>query len=329
MTQAHLTSKERVRISLAWQQPDRVPIQIYVTPEIGAQLAAHFGRRDWRQCLGVDFRHVGPVYRGPVRATRDGIRYDLWGAGYRRIEHGSAGAYDEATELPLASLESLDDVERYPWPDPEAFDLSTIRAQCNAVADFAVCCGDAGTPDIANGVSRGRGMEQVLIDIVTRDPVGLAIIDRRCDICYRVLRRTLESADGRVDIVCIGEDMGNQNGRMVSPRDFEEVFRPRLKRFIDLAHEFGARAMMHSCGDTHELMPTLMAMGLDVLDAMQPEPPGMQPVEKIRELCRARRGLHLRPGPLHPARHAVAKRPGRLRRGPGPGADLTGRRLGR
>jgi uroporphyrinogen decarboxylase len=34
-------------------------------------------------------------------------------------------------------------------------------------------------------------------------------------------------------------------------------------------------------------MPTFIEMGLDVLDAMQPEPPGMDP-EAIREQCRGR-----------------------------------------
>ena len=111
------------------------------------------------------------------------------------------------------------------------------------------------------------------------DEVGLAIIDRRVDFCYEVLRRGLEAAGGRVDILCLGEDCGNQNGRMVSPRDFDEVFRPRLERFYGLAHQFGAKAMMHSCGDTSDLMPTFIDMGLDVLDAMQPEPPGMDPDE--------------------------------------------------
>ena len=62
------------------------------------------------------------------------------------------------------------------------------------------------------------------------------------------------------------------------------MLRPRLQRFFDLAHEFGAKAMLHSCGDTHEIMPTFMEMGLDVLDAMQPEPRGMDP-ETIRRLC--------------------------------------------
>jgi uroporphyrinogen decarboxylase len=115
----------------------------------------------------------------------------------------------------------------------------------------------------------------------------MAIIDRRVDFCYEVLRRGLQAARGKIGILCLGEDCGNQNGRMVSPKDFDQVFRPRLQRFIDLAHEFGAKAMMHSCGDTHDIMPTFIEMGLDVLDAMQPEPAGMNP-DRIRALCKGR-----------------------------------------
>ena len=126
-----------------------------------------------------------------------------------------------------------------------------------------------------------------MIDIVTRDEVGMAIIQRRVDFCYEVLKRSLEAADGRIDILCLGEDCGNQNGRMFSESDFNEVFRPQLQKFYDLAHEFGAKAMMHSCGDTHAIMPAFIDMGLDILDAMQPEPPGMHP-ETIREVCKGK-----------------------------------------
>ena len=282
-----MTSKERVLCSLAWQEPDRVPIQTYLTPEIAARLRAHFGGREVAECLGVDFRGVGPAWRGPSRPPRDGLHFDIWGTGYRRIEHGSAGAYDEAAFLPLAALKTMDDVERYPWPSPDDSDYSVIPAQCERLKDFAVCLGGAGDPDILNGVSRGRGMEQVVTDIALRDEVGLTIIDHRVNFSYEVLRRGLQAARGKADILCLGEDCGNQNGRMFSPRDFDEVFRPRLQRFYDLAHEFGARAMMHSCGDTHEIMPTFIEMGLDVLDAMQPEPKGMAP-ERIRALCKGR-----------------------------------------
>lgn len=281
-----LTSRERVRLSLDWQEPDRVPLQIYVTPEIDARLRETFAGRNYHEALGVDFRTVGPVWRGPVREPHDGMVYDIWGTGYANVDYGS-GVYSEAVDLALARIRTMDDVARYPWPSPDDYDYSSIEAQCDAVADFAVCLGSAGIPDIVNGVSRGRGMEQVLIDIVTRDEVGMTVIDRRVDFYYEVMRRSLEAAQGKVDIFCTGEDCGEQNGRLFSPAVFEEVFIPRLKKFYDLAHEFGARAMMHSCGDTSEIQPTFIEMGLDVLDAMQPEPRGMNP-ETIRARCKGK-----------------------------------------
>lgn len=282
-----MTSKERVMNSLDWQEGDRVPIQIYLTPEVRTILETHFAGKDILECLGVDFRSVGPVYKGKIPEPHDGITYDMWGAGYRKVEHGQAGTYDEAVVLPLADLKTMDDVENYPWPDPDDFDFSGITEQCERYSDYAVCFGDAGMPDIVNGVSRGRGMELVLMDIALRDEVGLAVIDKRVDFYYKYARRGLEAAEGKIDILCLGEDCGNQNGRMVSPRDFDEIFRPRLEKFYDLAHEFGAKAMMHSCGDTHEIMPTFIDMGLDILDAMQPEPTGMDP-ETIRNACKGK-----------------------------------------
>lgn len=282
-----MTSKERIQYSLNWQEPDRVPLQIYTTPEIDARLKEHFGGRSVLDALQIDFRGVNPAYRGRAKEPHDGIGYDMWGTGYRQVEHGEAGAYSEAVELPLAALKTMDDVQAYPWPDPEAFDYSQIPEQCERIREYAVCIGGAGTPDILNGVSRGRGMEQVVMDIALRDEVGLAIIDKRVEIQYMNLRRGLEAADGRVDIVCLGEDCGNQNGRMFSPKDFDAIFRPRLQKFIDVAHEFDAKAMLHSCGDTHEIMPTFIDMGLDILDAMQPEPPGMDP-ETIRAICKGK-----------------------------------------
>jgi uroporphyrinogen decarboxylase len=284
-----MTSKKRVMTFLQWREPDRVPIMVYLTPETRAMLRDHFGVSDAGvlERLGVDFRTVRPVYKGPIKPPHDGLWYDMWGTGYRAIRHEAGGSYDEATDLPLARQQTIEEVEAYPWPNPDDFDYSAVEAQCDAMKDFAVCAGDAGTPDILNGMSRCRGMEQVMIDVAVRDPVGMAMIAKRVELLYQVHRRTLQAGKGKIDILCLGEDMGNQNGRMFSPRDFAEVFRPALQRFIDLAHEFGAKAMCHSCGDTHDIMPDLIDMGLDILDAMQPEPRGMVP-EKIRAICKGK-----------------------------------------
>jgi uroporphyrinogen decarboxylase len=285
-----MTSKERVLRALKWETTDRVPLQIYLTPEMESTLKAYFAPQDFLEALGIDFRHVMPVFpdfKGQRPNRTDVDFYDLWGSGYRRIQHSLRGTYDEAVHLPLADLKTMEDVNQYAWPDPRDVDYSQLVADCDKVKDYAIVLGGAGIPDIVNGVSRGRGMEQVLMDIALRDEVGMAIIDRRVDYWYTVMRRSLEVARGKIDILHLGEDCGTQNGRLFSAPDFEEIFRPRLEKFYDLAHEFGCKAMMHSCGDTHDLLPTFIDMGLDVLDAMQPEPAGMSP-ETIRAVARGR-----------------------------------------
>lgn len=274
-----MTSKERVRAALARRQTDRVPIQIHLTPEIQQKLMAHFGYADPEQLLttfGVDFRGIHPQYTGPLPPVPEGADFvDEWGVGYQRFDHGHGGAYPEACYLALADIRTMDDFERYQWPSPEDYDYSGVEAACDRYADYAVMAGDAGRPDILNGVSRGRGMEQVIIDIMTEDPVGVAVIDKRCDFYYEVSRKTLEAGRGKIDILCIGEDTGNQLGPMFPLDVFDRFFRPRLQRYIDLAHEFGCKVMMHSCGDTSRLQSRFIEMGLDILDAMQPEPAGM------------------------------------------------------
>lgn len=277
-----MTSKERVLAAVDHRRSDRVPIQTYLTPEIHERLCRHFGTSDIAVPLGVDFRSVHPRFTGsprPVPPDCDSV--DEWGTGYQ-MKRYPGGAYPEAHYLPLAALTTLDEVEAYPWPSADDYDYSGIEAQCDALAEFAVCFGGAGTPDIVNGVGRGRGMEQVLLDIVTDDPVGVAIIDHRCDFLYEQYRRALEAAGGKVDILCLGEDCGNQLGPMFDPAVFDAFFRPRLQRFYDLGHEFGCRVMMHSCGSTRALQPRFIEMGLDILDAVQPEPAGMDPDELKR-----------------------------------------------
>lgn len=275
-----MTSKERVLTACRHEEPDRVPRQVYLTPEIRAQLEVHFGGADILQALGIDLRVVNAPWRGELRPG-PGMQgradyYDLWGTGYTMTRY-RGGTYPEATELPFAEMDRIEQVESYPWPSVDDYDFSDLRARAEALREYAVMFGGAGIPDIVNGVSRGRGMERVLVDIMTNDPVGVAIIDRRVEHYYEYCRRGLEAGGGAIDILHLGEDCGSQRGRLFPPKVFDEFFVPRLQRFIDLAHEHGALAMLHSCGDTHDIMPTFIEMGLDILDAMQPEPEGMDP----------------------------------------------------
>ena len=299
-----MTPKQRVKMAVQHIQPDRPPIQIYLTPEIHARLSEYLKGRSIEEALEIDFRFVGPagapkVQKGDpcAQGVREDVEtlakvrpvsgaaevYDEWGVGYSRVKNDAGGEYMEATDLTLARITTMDQVRDYPWPSADDFDYSVIPDQIERFADYAVCCGSAGKPDIINGVGRGRGMAQVLMDIATEDEVGIAIIDKRVDYEYEWCRRALEAGGGKIDILCVGEDLGSQKGPTMSPACFESFFRPRIEKFYKLAHDHGALVMMHSCGSTRMLQPKLIEMGLDILDAVQPEPVGMNPEELKRE----------------------------------------------
>ncbi len=275
-----LGRKERFKLTINHQQPDRPPIQIYVTPEIHDRLVEYFDGQDYNDLFEVDFRFVNPI-GGPQPGLSDpgkGVDdRDIWGVGYKAVTNDAGGVYYEAVDLALARITTMDECNAYPWPDPDEYDYSTIEEQAERLKDFVVCVGNAGIPDIINGVGRGRGMEQVLVDIATQNEVGIAIIDKRVAFYYEWCKRCLEAGKGKIDVLCLGEDLGSQIGPTMSPATFDEFFRPRLQMFIDLAHSYGIPAMMHSCGSTRRLQSRLIDMGLEILDAVQPEPVEMDP----------------------------------------------------
>lgn len=281
-----MTSRERVLSALARRGYDRIPIKHEGTPEINRMMMDHFGLKNMEQLLrvvGDDFRYVEPVYCGPeLRRFPDGSVEGYFGERYKYAEF-EGGKYLEASYLPFAGVHSLDDLDRSHFPSADWFDYSTIKRQCEAIrGEFAVCCGTAGDTDMINGISRARGMEQVLMDLIDDDPVYLAIMDARFEFYYEMHRRMLEAGDGLLDLTHIGEDFGHQKGSMIGMDIFEKHFAPKYSKYFDMVHSYGAKVMEHMCGCVVEFLPRLIELGLDVYDVVQPTTPEME-IDVLKE----------------------------------------------
>lgn len=275
-----MTSRERVLSSIAKQGYDRIPIKHEGTPEVNALLREHFGLANDEQLLrvlGDDFRYADPVYIGPeLRTFPDGSIEGYWGERYKYAQY-DGGKYLEAVHLPFANVETLEQLDRSHFPSADWFDYSTLRAQCDELhkQGFAVCFGTAGDGDYINGISRARGMEEVMMDLVTDNPAYLAIMQARADFYYHQHERALQAAGGRIDIVHLGEDLGHQFGPMISMAIFEQHFVPKYQRHFEMAHRYGAKTLMHMCGCVEKFLPRLIEIGLDIQDVVQPTTPEM------------------------------------------------------
>jgi uroporphyrinogen decarboxylase len=276
-----LTPRERVRLTFARQEADRVPIDYSSNPGIDSRLKEYFGLApdDWeglRQALGVDFRGVGAPYVGPpLPEPIEGRHVDIWGCRTRWVEHPSGGYWDYC-DFPLSDADE-ETVANWPMPSPDDFDYSTIAAQCEAHAQYALHAGGAGTGDTINSTGFVRGTEQVLVDLITDDPAGLLLTERRVSTQLEIIARTLEAAKGRIDFLWLGEDLGTQRGPIISVEIFRKHIRPKHQRFVDLAKSYGIPVMIHCCGSSSWAFDDFAEMGIGVVDTLQPEAWNMAP----------------------------------------------------
>lgn len=278
---AGMTSKERVLTTFAHRQADRVPIGYSANAGIDRRLREHFGLQPGQwvgEALGVDFRGVHAPYKGPRlhQQTQPDIKvHPAWGIHTRWIAH-ETGGYDDYCDFPLQHADE-DAIARWPMPNPDDFDTGAIADACRKNSDFAVFTGGAGLPDIINATGMIRSMEQVLVDLATDDPAGMLLIDRRLAINLEVTRRTLEAAQGRIDFLWMGEDLGTQNSPIMSLELFRKHIRPRHQKFVDLAKSFGIPALIHTCGSSSWAYEDFIEMGIRGVDTLQPEAANMAP----------------------------------------------------
>jgi uroporphyrinogen decarboxylase len=276
-----MNSKERVLRAFAHQEPDRVPINYSANPGIDGRLKAHYGlapddHEGLCQALGVDFRSVRAPYVGPrLHKELPGVSVDpLWGIHRRYIEHES-GAYWDYCDFPLRDADE-EKVAAWPMPSPDDYDYGGVAEACRRYGEYAVN-GAAGYGDIINGNGFLRGMEQVLIDLIVDDPAGLLLADRRMEILFEVTRRTVEAAQGGIDFLWLGEDLGTQIGPTISPELFRKHIRPRYQAFCDLAKAYDLPVMIHCCGSSSWAFEDFIDMGIQVVDTLQPEAKDMAP----------------------------------------------------
>jgi uroporphyrinogen decarboxylase len=276
-----MTSRERVKLAFAHEIPDRVPIDYLANPGIDARLKAHYrlaadDNEGLRRALGVDFFEIIPKYIGPqLHAPVEGRKIDVWGIHTRWVDNESGGYWDYC-DFPLRDAD-VDAVNAWPMPSPDHFDYAAIPAKCKAMDGYSLMVGNPGAGDMINTAGMIRGVEQVLVDLMTDDEACLRFMTRKNELQLAMLERTLEAAKGAIDILWLGEDLGTQRGPMISLELFRRHVRPQHQKFADLAKHFGIPVMIHSCGSSSWAFDDFVEMGITIVDTLQPEAKDMAP----------------------------------------------------
>lgn len=301
-----MTSRERVITALEHKEPDRVPMSMSITVDaynnlkqyLGIELEEDLKIGRWTDVpihplvaekfgLDVFCIQLGSA-RKKVRQPKDpNKRIDEWGIEWTKVPLPIGGYYFEMTSHPLRDA-TINDLEDYPWPDPydpgRVDGLREYLRQIHEDTEFAILANFGGS--IFETAWYMRGMEQFFLDMIENLDFVHALFERIYQVQRDIDEVCIAAAGEYVDILCLGgEDMGSQEGPLISLSMFRSLVRPFFEKLWTFAKQKlleknpRAKIMLHSCGAVHTFIPDWLDMQLDVLDPIQPNAKGMDPFQ--------------------------------------------------
>lgn len=286
-----MNAKERVRLAVAHRETDRLPINFMSRQEILQALMRHFGVNQHEallEHLRVDLRGVGPApryrashfqYADPtLRVAHDSktgqdVYFDIWGVGFAR-KQALGAEYLDLFESPLTHRGILDDLKDYPFPTAELWDYSMIADQARRNRDYYIGVHSRGFFEISWFM---RGMNNFLTDLVINSEYAETLMDRILEyLMDRTIRVLEQDRERLIDFVEINDDVGGQNGLLLSPALWRAFIKPRMQRMIDRFKQYEVKIRYHCCGGLREIIPDLIDIGVDILNPVQARARGME-----------------------------------------------------
>ena len=268
-----MNSKQRVRTAVSHQQPDKIPFLAFLTGEVQAKLKALYGLdgQDLFAHLGHDaLVSIAGIWR---REWQDKDRLvDTWGIRWHNVDYGP-GHYLEILEYPLAHTDNLD---AYTFPDPQAdiagSDIDQLLSQFGQT--HWIVGGPVGT--MFETAWMLRGLEQFMMDMVLNTAYAEELIERSMRYHLEIAKLFVEKG---VDMIWTGDDFGQQHKLIMSPKMWRRYFKPRYREFYAELKRLNPDIIIahHSDGYIEPIIPDFIEIGLDVLQAVQPQ--SMDPVK--------------------------------------------------
>ncbi len=267
-----MTSRERTLAAAMRRRPDRVPTFLWLTPHIEERLRTERGADDPQAYLGMDIRMVD--YRAQPERN-DFSAYTTEFPPDAAVDEWGCGAYPVGyfhftkAVAPLKPDATITDAEQYPiphrTPDIAALRAEVARIQGQGLAAFSQY--ECGTFEQGHAL---MGMEAILPAMYTQPEMVRVLFDRISDTKARMAAAYVEAG---VDVLFIGDDIGMQNGPVMSEPLWRDLVLPPLRKIIAAARAVrdDIPIAYHSCGAVGWAVDGLIEAGITILQSLQPE----------------------------------------------------------
>jgi uroporphyrinogen decarboxylase len=268
MTENNFT---RVRTCLMLEgRPDRVPLcELHVDREVKEAFLGHTiesaqDEVDFWIAAGYDYvplsaglLNVGGVLSGEATMRKE-HRYTVYGEGTREVTWAAEG---------IGVITNREQFEAFPWPDPEAVDLTHLEEVAALLPEqmrVIVIIGKVFTATWMLMGMAGLGLAAAF------DPDLMAgVFARVAEIQFRTFQRALELP--KVGAMWQSDDFAYRTGLLCSPKILRDHVFPVYRRMGDLCESRGMPFALHSDGDLRPLMDDLLACKFRALHPIEPQ----------------------------------------------------------
>jgi len=262
-----MNSRDRVTSALAYNEPDRLPIDNngFVS---GMHEAAY---RNLLKYLNIEdeIRIYDPVQRlAEVKDIEnpDGTFADEFGTVYRKV-----GYYADVYYAPLKE-KTLDEIRAFKLPDPgDPSRFKGIRKKaenlCNNT-EYSVWAGPVNS--LFYFAWCLRGLEVFMADLYAEPKIARYLMDKIVDWNIGFFEGFYSEIGQYIDVFWIGDDWGVQEGPLISPAYFRKEVVPRFKKMISfIKSRTDAKCCYHTCGSVYWCIEDLLEMGVDIVHPVQ------------------------------------------------------------
>jgi len=263
-----MNHRENVLRAIRFETPERIPMAFC----INAACWHHYDQTALQDLMAAH-PLLFPAYQRPsgevkpdyaVNARSHEPYTDFWSCVWQTTDDGITGSVHTH---PLADWAAFDN---FTAPNPNETDGTypinwpSIRATVERQKEQGEL--------IYGGLPHGhtflrlqdlRGYEHLLFDMLDQEPNLAKLIAMIADFNYAQVTKWL---DLKPDIMSYPEDLGMQNGPMLSPDCFRAYIKPVYQRIMKPARDRSCIVHMHSDGDIRALADDLIEGGVEVIN---------------------------------------------------------------
>jgi len=301
-----MNSKDRVITALNHKEPDRIPYDLGSTGNTGIheiayrRLLQHLGIKEEKvriivlleqiadvseeclQKLGVDFQ--GIYSKLPAEwnlEIKEDKKYKYYFDEFaiKWAMPKKEGLYYDMQSHPLSGSITLADIKNFPFPDyGDQTRARGLREEAKHMTerDVAIVMNMpyGGILETAEWV---RGFKDFFLDLAGNSSLALSLLDKLTSMRIQYWNVILNAVGNLVQVVTESDDLGTQNGPLISPAMYREYIKPRHKKIFSFIKEKAPHIYIHfhSCGSVYDFIPDLIDAGIDILNPVQVSAAGM------------------------------------------------------